>query len=423
MSQLPKTPTKDAASATWTGELPDRWQLRPAKSVFKERKEKSRPDDAHLTPSQAFGVLPQAEYMERTGNRVVLHLSGSDQMRHVEPGDFVSHLRSFQGGLEYSDLAGKVSAAYTVLTPRQPISSTYFKFLFKSASYIQGLQTTTDQLRDGQSIRYSQFALLPLPIPAIQEQRAIAEFLNCETAEIDAFIRDQEELIALLRERRAATISHAVTKGLNPNAPMKNSGIQSVGVLPSHWVVGPVKRFLSSVDSQRIPLSAEQRSGMVGRFPYYGASGVIDHVNDFLFSESLVLVSEDGANLLLRNKPIAFVARGRYWVNNHAHVLRPGGNHRFWAERIEAVDVAGRVTGAAQPKLTIEALMNLQISAPDTAAERAEIECLVAREAAEFDAAIADAREAIALSRERRSALISAAVTGKIDVSEHVRGA
>ena len=118
----------------WLGKLPVAWPVVPAKAVFGERKSRSNAEDTHLTPSQTYGVLPQAEYMEISGNRVVLNLSGADNMRHVEAGDYVSHLRSFQGGLEYSSLRGKVSAAYTVLSPRGSVDSIYFKYLFKSGS-------------------------------------------------------------------------------------------------------------------------------------------------------------------------------------------------------------------------------------------------------------------------------------------------
>ena len=198
---------------------------------------------------------------------------------------------------------------------------------------------------------------------------------------------------------------------------MKNSGIEDLGKVPAHWVIGPVKRFFTSLDAIRIPLSSEERSYRQGTFPYYGASGVIDMIDDFLFDEPLVLVSEDGANLKMRSSPIAFVASGQYWVNNHAHILRPDNEAvRFWAERIEAIDVTPWVTGAAQPKLTAEALMNMPISVPSTVNECLQIQQYIIRETAEIDAAITDAYEAIALSKERRVAVISAAVTGKIDL-------
>lgn len=197
----------------------------------------------------------------------------------------------------------------------------------------------------------------------------------------------------------------------------KDSGVAWLGEVPEHWEVGAIKRFFSSLDSRRVPLSAEERSARQGDFPYYGASGVIDSIDEYIFEEDLVLVSEDGANLLSRVTQIAFVATGKYWVNNHAHILKPiDANVRFWAERIEALELAPVITGSAQPKLTIEALMNLVIAAPSTAEERARISSYIQLESEKLDSLLSEARTAITLLQERRTALISAAVTGQIDL-------
>ena len=132
-------------------------------------------------------------------------------MKHVEPGDFVSHLRSFQGGLELSRLRGKVSTAYTVLKGSKSVDVSYYRHLFKSADFIHGLSHLTNQLRDGQTINYARLEKLVLPVPPLEEQRRIADEIDRETAEIDAMIADITELRDLLAERRAAVIAAAVT--------------------------------------------------------------------------------------------------------------------------------------------------------------------------------------------------------------------
>jgi type I restriction enzyme S subunit len=234
-------------------------------------------------------------------------------------------------------------------------------------------------------------------------------------------VAEQRRLIELLKEKRQAVISHAVTKGLNPHVKMKPSGIDWLGEVPEHWEVGPVKNFFVSLDGKRVPLSTEQRADLQGEYPYFGASGVIDYVNDYIFDEKLVLVSEDGANLVTRSSPIAFVAEGKYWVNNHAHILRPiDSNVEFWAQRIEAIDLFPFVTGSAQPKFTADALMNLKIAIPNTSVERAEIQSYFINETRVIDSLIIDVELALARLLERRTALISAAVTGKIDVRDFV---
>lgn len=268
-----------------------------------------------------------------------------------------------------------------------------------------------------QNLSQGQFRSFAFPRASVVEQAAIAAFLDRETAKIDTLIAKQEKLIELLQEKRQAVISHAVTKGLDPTVPMKSSGVEWLGDVPAHWEIGPVKRFFSFLDGRRIPLSAEERGGRTGDYPYYGASGVIDSIDDYIFEEDLVLVSEDGANLLARSTPIAFVARGKYWVNNHAHILKPIDEHLiYWAERIEAENLVPFVSGSAQPKLTIQALANIPIAVPPDGKERQEIETHILSVSTKIDALIAKAKQAIELQKEHRTALISAAVTGKIDV-------
>lgn len=258
---------------------------------------------------------------------------------------------------------------------------------------------------------------LKIPYPPSEEQEKIANFLDHETAKIDTLIEKQQQLIALLKEKRQAVISHAVTKGLNANAPMRDSGVEWLGEVPEHWVVSRVKFEYENLDGRRIPLSTEERSYKQGEYPYYGATAVIDYVDDYIFDEDLVLVSEDGANLLMRSYPIAFPAYGKYWVNNHAHILKPRDNNtEFWAEVVEVRDLTPYISGSAQPKFTSEALKNLIIAVPLAKDEVNEIAFYIKEQKEKYSLLIGKAKDSITLMQERRTALISAAVTGKIDV-------
>jgi len=190
----------------WLDGIPASWIVSPAWSVFGERGEKSDHTDVHLTPSQTFGVLPQQEYMDRTGNRVVLNLAGQDNMKAVRKGDSIIHLRSFQGGIETSNLDGKVSTAYTVLSPAQNLAGNYFSYLLKSKAFIYELANLTFQLRDGQTVNYSRFARMYLPVPPRDVQQRIADYLDRETGEIDAMIAKMDELAGTLEARRRGSI-------------------------------------------------------------------------------------------------------------------------------------------------------------------------------------------------------------------------
>ncbi len=265
----------------------------------------------------------------------------------------------------------------------------------------------------GDAIATGMFAMPPEP-----EQRAIATFLDRETARIDALVAKKERLIALLQEQRTALITRAVTKGLDPTVPMKDSGVGWLGEIPTHWEVKPLKRLFANLDRRRIPLSGEERATMAKDYPYYGASGIIDHVEDYLFDEPLILVAEDGANLYSRSTPLAFVSTGKYWVNNHAHILRPvDGNVEYWAHVLASIVFDPWITGSAQPKLTGEGLGSIPLPVPP-ALEQTTILAKCNRRSSELRSLIAKVRDAIDRLKELRAALISAAVTGKIDVRE-----
>ena len=208
-----------------------------------------------------------------------------------------------------------------------------------------------------------------------------------------------------------------MTRGLRDNEELVEPTDPMLGRFPTRWRAIPLRYCMMSLDGRRIPLSSEERGSKQGIYPYYGASGVIDYVDSFLFDEPLVLVSEDGANLMARSTPIAFVATGKYWVNNHAHVLKPvAGPVEYWAARIEAIDISPVVTGAAQPKLTADALMRLPVAAPEPD-EQVQIVKHIQAGTAGIDSLISKVEDFIFLAKERRAALITDAVTGRIDTS------
>ena len=257
-------------------------------------------------------------------------------------------------------------------------------------------------------------------VPPLPEQRAIAAFLDRETGRINTLIKKKERQIELLQEKRAALISHAVTKGMDPDVKMKDSGVEWIGRVPERWTVKRLKFLFQFLDNYRIPVSGEDRAAMAKIFPYYGASGIIDYVDDYIFDETLILVAEDGANLLSRSTPLAFIATGKYWVNNHAHILRPiNGQLLFWEGVLQTYDYSPLITGAAQPKLTKENLGSILLPCPPID-EQKVISAFLDSETGHIDTLTTKIRESISKLHEYRKALISAAVTGKIDVRQEV---
>ena len=255
--------------------------------------------------------------------------------------------------------------------------------------------------------------------PPIEEQGAIAAYLDRQTTQIDNLISKKQKLIELLKEDRSATINQAVTKGLNSDAPMKDSGIEWLGGIPEHWGVKRLKYVIALFDHKRVPLSGEERGKMTNKiYDYYGASGIIDRVDDYIFDGEYILIGEDGANLLARNSPLAFKAIGKFWVNNHAHILKPKyGSLDYFTNLLESIDYTIWVSGSAQPKLTAENLANIEIVEPPLK-DQTMIVQFIEEKTLKIDNYISKIYQKIELLKEYRTALISKAVTGKIDVRD-----
>ncbi|MCD4787037.1 MAG: restriction endonuclease subunit S, partial [Desulfobacterales bacterium] len=263
------------------------------------------------------------------------------------------------------------------------------------------------------------FENFSFPIPPIQEQKTVCYYLDRKTAQIDNLISKKQKLIELLKEERAATINQAVTKGLNPDAPMKDSGIEWLGKVPEHWEVKRLKYVIALFDHKRVPLSGEERGKMTNKiYDYYGASGIIDRVDNYIFDGEYILIGEDGANLLARNSPLAFKAIGKFWVNNHAHILKPKyGSLDYFTNLLESIDYTIWVSGSAQPKLTAENLANIEIVEPPLK-DQTMIVQFIEEKTLKIDNYISKIYQKIELLKEYRTALISEAVTGKIDVRD-----
>ena len=206
----PTVPVQNIPSC-WMGSIPAHWKMIPSKRVFVEGKERRRDGDVSATASQKYGIISQEEYMRREGRRIVVANQGLDNWKHVDPGNFVISLRSFQGGIELCEITGCVTWHYVVLLPQEMVCTQYFKWLLKSKSYIKALQGTSEFIRDGQDLRYSNFVKVDLPLIPLEEQKAIADYINVEVAKIDNVLPSLQKEIDLLREYRTRLISDVVT--------------------------------------------------------------------------------------------------------------------------------------------------------------------------------------------------------------------
>lgn len=199
----------------WLGTMPEHWEVKRIKDIFTEISDKGYADEPILCSTQKFGVIPQSMYE----NRIVIVNKGLENLKLVRQGNFVISLRSFQGGIEYAHYQGIISAAYTVLQLAKGFNEIYIKYLLKSSAFIQLLQICTTGIREGRNVNYSVLKQESLPVPPLEEQRAIAEYLDRETVRIDRIV----ELLTKQRERYAqlkrSLISEVVTHGLPHHNP------------------------------------------------------------------------------------------------------------------------------------------------------------------------------------------------------------
>lgn len=196
----------------WIGQIPEEWDNINPKALFGLRKQKAIYGERQLTASQQYGIVYQDDYMKMTGSKVVTVMKDFDILKHVESGDFVISMRSFQGGIEYSEKTGSISSAYVMLIPNlKYVFPRYYRWLLKCQGYITALNGTTDLVRDGQAMRYSNFAQVRLIKVPIDEQKEIADYLDKKCANIDTLISQKEQFITELEKYKQSLIYEYVT--------------------------------------------------------------------------------------------------------------------------------------------------------------------------------------------------------------------
>jgi type I restriction enzyme S subunit len=274
-----------------------------------------------------------------------------------------------------------------------------------------------------------------IPVPPLREQHAIATFLDRETAKIDALVEEQRRLIELLKEKRQAVISQAVTKGLNPNVPMKDSGIAWLGEVPAHWRLARLK-FVAHVQTG-VAKGKDNTGKVTVEVPYLRVANVQDGYLDLDDIATIEIPADDLPRYCLRAGDVLMneggdfdkLGRGHVWDGsidpcihqNHVFAVRPLSIGPRWLNAVTSSDYAQFYFMSRSKQSTNLAsisstnLMDLPVVVPPAEEQEALLKAIDSQ-CAKFDQMIESGRSAIQLLMERRSALISAAVTGKIDV-------
>ena len=270
-----------------------------------------------------------------------------------------------------------------------------------------------------------EFKKIELLLPSKDEQSKIFEFLDHETAQIDTLIEKQQTLIQLLKEKRQAVISHAVTKGLNPDAPMKDSGVEWLGEVPEHWDVVKLKRLVSFSQGVQVDLGLQKHEEFDKSVKFLRIENYTQGSSDYRFINSTLsqgkLVNRDELVMVRYGASAGYVGRGLEGaLANNLFKISPTTNtitNNFLSSflKISYTYFQKEMSGSAMPALNFSMVEDLIITLPPIY-EQKQIADYLDKMQGYFDYLTANAEQAIQLMQERRTALISAAVTGKIDV-------
>ena len=412
-------------NSAWLGEVPSDWRRTCVKRVadFSPSYSGGKP-----VPDEICTVVPMDAVSEFGAVRVESQEVFSDVtpgLTLFESGDVlfakITPCMENGKGAQVSNLPTRYafgSTEFHVMRPSHEIDGKFLYFAtfnpFFRAWAEKNMQGAAGQQRV--TTRFLKYSTLPLP--PLAEQKRIAAYLDASCAAIDRAVETKRKQLETLDALRKSIIQKAVTQGLNPKVKLKDSGAVHLGPLPQHWKVRRVKDVFEFHNHRRIPISSADRGVMSDRiYDYYGASGAIDKVENFIFDGRYILLAEDGANLLSRSKQLAFFAEGQFWVNNHAHIIKPWrGNEIYWVNLLEAQDYSLAVTGSAQPKLNMQNFGRFQIPVPPVA-EQNEIADFVVRRSAEFDKVKDTLVAQLTTLTAYRKSLIHECVTGKRRIS------
>lgn len=418
------TEYKDS-EAEWLGKVPSHWELKRLGSLFEERREKVSEKDYEPLSVTMQGIVPQLETAAKT--------DAGDNRKLVLKNDFVINSRSDRKGSSgISSLEGSVSLISTVLIPRN-IEPVFAHYLLRSQPFQEEYYRYGKGIvADLWSTNYSEMKNILIPSFPKDEQLKIANFLDHETAKIDTLIEKQQQLIKLLKEKRQAVISHAVTKGLNPNAMMRDSGVEWLGEVPEHWVFCTLKRYARVIDCKHITAEFFNEG-----IPLVSISEVKDWYinlqNAKLTSEKyyLDLISggrkpQPGDIIYSRNATVGEAALVADNMPNFAmgqDVCLIRLDEGLLPEYILLVLKSGLIfhqldlvmVGSTFKRINVDEIRNFSLVLPPYE-EQVEIVGEIKHILRKYDALIAKAQVVIEFMQERRTALISAAVTGKIDV-------
>ena len=430
---FPNYPAYKDSGVEWIGEIPVGWKIEKFRYIFFESKEKIETEkdiSGDMLSVSGYRGVEIKKYDDENKKRLSYELIG---YRIVRKRQLVINTMWLNfSGLGVSWLNGNVSPAYRCYSVNENIIDiNYTNYLLRSSVYVLGYSKYLQGIRPN-SLQMSREDLMPFPIilPSLPEQQAIARFLDRECGKIDALIAEQERLIALLAEKRQAVISHAVTKGLNTNAPMKDSGIPWIGMVPEGWEVVRLSLVSDHISSGTTPDTNNENfyDGDIcwvttGELREAAIKNTTKKVTKLALEKFSALQIYPPGTLLLAmyGATVGRIA----WLETHA-TTNQACCALVFSKKIKMKFVFYTMlaakesllllsSGGGQPNINQEKVRSFRIPVPSLS-EQSKIIDFLDSNMKDLDSLSGKIEKTLLLFKERRSALISAAVTGKIDV-------
>lgn len=414
----PRYPEYKDSGVAWLGEVPAHWEIARLKRSFALVTDRA---EQHTNPVALENVDGWS------GRFIPTEAEFQGEGIAFEAGDILfGKLRPYLAKVLLADRVGEAVGDFHVLRPANGVVPHFAQLQMLTRAFIDTVDGSTFGSKMPRA-SWDFLGAMPFVLPSVAEQAAIAAFLDRETARIDALIAEQEKLIALLKEKRQALISHAVTKGLDPNAPMKDSGIEWLGQVPAHWNIsrlGAIFREASDVGNDDLPILSVSIH-----------DGVSDKELDEAEMDRKVTRSEDRSKYKAVQPDDLAYNMMRAWQGGFGAVTVAGQVSPAYVvarpigevctpfieqllrtpQAVEQMRRHSRGVTDFRLRLYWEEFKNIRVALPTLPEQHAILDA-VAIETKKFDLLVEEAVDAIELLKEHRAALISAAVTGKIDV-------
>ena len=382
----------------WIGKIPKGWEVRRFSSCI------SKSNAGEVIPKEFWGKGCELLYT-CAKEPLFSNYEGFPEDKRTQKGD----LLLTRNGTPYIHMP-KLNSIYSNVVQRVILEKDNSSFI--RYTLIQGSKSIIGNGDIIESFNMGKWNSTSIPLPPLYEQQAIANYLDEQIEKIDELIAEQNQAIENWNTYKQSLITEKVTKGLNPSVEMKDSGIEWIGEIPNDWNLARVKDVSYCLDAKRVPISAEMRT--TGNIPYWGAGNIVDYIDRYIFNEELVLLGEDGAPFMDKDRPVAFYINSPIWANNHIHVLRNKENikAKYLTYSLNCVDYYPFIGGSIIPKLTQSSMKEIKLPLPSLQQQQAIVDYLDEK-CLKIDQMIEQKQVLINQLEEYKQSLIYECVTGK----------